>query len=74
MKKVLISLGMLIFLSSMAFAEGKLAFVTMVTRHGDRAPFANIDNAKYKWGTPLSELTPVGMNQEYNLGKSLNKR
>ncbi|ASG67068.1 hypothetical protein fh0823_21350 [Francisella halioticida] len=46
----------------------------MITRHGDRAPFANIKNANYKWGISLSELTPIGMNQEYNLGKQLRKR
>ncbi len=47
---------------------------TNFTRHGDRAPFAKIDNAKYKWDVPLSELTPVGMNQEYNLGRKLRQR
>nr|MCX3323165.1 histidine phosphatase family protein [Bacillus paranthracis] len=46
----------------------------MITRHGDRAPFANIENANYSWGTELSELTPIGMNQEYNLGLQLRKR
>lgn len=46
----------------------------MITRHGDRAPFANIKNADYKWGTSLSELTPIGMNEEYNLGKELRER
>ena len=61
-------------LSPLSYAGGKLIFVSMITRHGDRAPFANIDNANYKWRTPLSELTPIGMNQEYNLGKLLRAR
>ncbi|MDE4953149.1 histidine phosphatase family protein, partial [Francisella tularensis subsp. holarctica] len=39
-----------------------------------RAPFANIENDNYSWGTEISELTPIGMNQEYNLGLQLRKR
>ena len=74
MKKILISLSLIILLTPISYAGGKLVFVSMITRHGDRAPFANIDNANYKWGTPLSELTPIGMNQEYNLGKQLRTR
>jgi acid phosphatase len=74
MKKILISISLIILLTPLSYANGKLVFVSMITRHGDRAPFANIDNANYKWGTPLSELTPIGMNQEYNLGKHLRER
>lgn len=58
----------------LGYSQGKLVFVSLITRHGDRAPFANIVNADYKWGTSLSELTPIGMNQEYSLGKKLRKR
>ena len=46
----------------------------MIIHHSDRAPFANIQNANYNCGTELSELTPIGMNQEYNLGVQLRKR
>ncbi|QLE79045.1 histidine-type phosphatase [Francisella sp. Scap27] len=74
MKKTLLIITLLLSLIPVAYSEGKLVFVSLITRHGDRAPFANIVNADYKWGTSLSELTPIGMNQEYNLGKRLRER
>ncbi|WP_052399197.1 histidine phosphatase family protein [Candidatus Francisella endociliophora] len=74
MKKIITALTLLVFLIPVAYSQGKLVFVSMITRHGDRAPFANIEKANYDWGTSLSELTPIGMNQEYNLGKQLRQR
>ncbi|AKU74267.1 histidine phosphatase super family protein [Francisella tularensis subsp. tularensis] len=73
MKKIFVSFTLLFFLIPVGYSS-KLIFVSMITRHGDRALFANIENANYSWGTELSELTPIGMNQEYNLGLQLRKR
>lgn len=58
----------------MVFAGDQLVFATLITRHGDRTPFTNIKNANYKWKTGLEQLTPIGMNEEYMLGKKLRKR
>ena len=74
MKKTLISLSLLFLISAFGFAEEKLIFVTMITRHGDRTPFSNIKNANYHWKTGMEQLTPIGMNEEYNVGKLLRKR
>jgi len=73
MKKLLI-LIIFVSISATCFAEDQLVFVSMITRHGDRTPFSNIENAEYKWKTGLGELTPEGMNQEYNSGVKLRKR
>ena len=74
MRKVLFAFGVLMIFSSMVIAEEKLVFVTLITRHGDRTPFTNIENAKYKWNTGYSQLTPIGMNEEYEVGQKLRKR
>lgn len=74
MKKIVTAITLFVLLIPVAYSQGKLVFVSLITRHGDRAPFANIKNANYDWGTSLSELTPIGMNQEYNLGRQLRKR
>ena len=74
MKKIILIFTLLASLIPVAYSQNKLLSVSLVARHGDRAPFANIENANYKWGTSLSELTPIGMNQEFNLGKELRKR
>lgn len=49
MKKTLLIITLLLSLIPVAYSEGKLVFVSLITRHGDRAPFANIVNAGYKW-------------------------
>ena len=74
MKKIFATFTLLLALIPFNYSYGRFVFVSMITRHGDRAPFTNIQNANYKWGTELSELTPIGMNQEYNLGVQLRKR
>nr|WP_234384239.1 histidine-type phosphatase [Francisella noatunensis] len=74
MKKIIATFTLLFLLIPLGYSEGKLVFVSMITSHGDRAPFANIKNAEYDWGTGLSELTPIGMNQEFNLGSQLRQR
>ncbi|APC90753.1 MULTISPECIES: histidine phosphatase family protein [Francisella] len=74
MKKICAAFTLLLVLIPFGYSQGKLMFVSMITRHGDRAPLANIKNSDYDWGAELSELTPIGMNQEYNLGSQLRKR
>jgi len=73
-QKVFFLTGLFMILSTMVFAADQLVFVTLITRHGDRSPFTNIKNANYKWKTPLEQLTPIGMKEEYMLGKKLRKR
>ena len=74
MKKIFYLVAILMVSSSIAFAENKLVFAALITRHGDRTPFTNIENAKYKWNTGYSQLTPVGMNEEYLVGQKLRTR
>ncbi len=74
MKKIILTITILVSFMYIVYSQSKLVLVSLVTRHGDRAPFANIENANYKWGAGLSELTPIGINQEFNLGKKLRKR
>lgn len=60
-----------LFVSVSAFAEEKLIFAVDIIRHGDRTPLiaTSVEN---KFGvTGLGQLTPIGMRQEYNLGKKL---
>lgn len=74
MKKILAAVILVFTLITTLLAEGTLVSAVLVTRHGDRTPFDNIVNANYQWGTDLSELTPIGMNQEFELGSKLRKR
>ena len=73
MKKTLLSL-ILSLCALTPLLANELILSILVTRHGDRAPFAKIDNCDYQWGTALSELTPIGMNQEFKLGQELRER
>lgn len=59
-----------------ALAEdaGKMVFAIDVIRHGDRGPILDFLSAPHKWPQGLGQLTPEGMNQEYNLGKKLRER
>lgn len=59
---------------SLSAQEKNLETVILVTRHGARAPFTNIKNYKYKWSVPKEQLTPLGMRQEYKVGKKLRER
>ncbi len=73
MKKLLIAVILTFTLINSLLAEGTLISAVLITRHGDRTPFDNIVNANYQWGTDLTELTPIGMHQEFMLGAKLRK-
>ncbi|HOT28913.1 MAG TPA: histidine phosphatase family protein [Candidatus Ozemobacteraceae bacterium] len=61
---------------SAAAAENRLIFAVSLIRHGDRAPYAamNSTTVTYEWPDGIGELTPEGMNQEYQLGKRFRER
>jgi hypothetical protein len=73
MKKSL-ALLVLPILAVNVYAQSQLVSMVLITRHGDRAPFMNIKNDHYRWGTAMEQLTPIGMHQEYMLGKKLRKK
>ena len=58
------------FCISQAYATDKLIFAVDIIRHGDRSPVKNIPKSPYTWPQTLGELTPEGMYQEFQLGKS----
>lgn len=76
MKKTLISVITLtvIGLSTLAFAAPKLDSIIVITRHGSRAPFGNFQKNPYKWPVPNEQLTPLGIQEEYELGQALRER
>ena len=75
MKKIIfISLIVSFILPISLLSADELVFVALITRHGDRAPFAKTEYMNYNWGSSVSELTPIGMNQEYNLGSELREK
>ncbi len=63
-----------LFCSSAACAQEKLILVVTLIRHGDRMPCHAISSSPYAWELGLGELTPLGINQEYLLGKSFRTR
>jgi hypothetical protein len=68
-------LGVFILLSaSLTYADDKLVFAADLIRHGDRTPVSNIPNAPYTWPLEPGELTPLGMQQEFQLGQTFRKR
>lgn len=52
----------------------KLIFAIDVIRHGDRNPIRDIPKAPHLWPEGLQQLTPLGMHQEYELGKKHRQR
>ncbi len=50
-------------------AQDRLIFAIDLIRHGDRNPIDPIPSAPYQWKEGLGELTPLGMRQEYELGR-----
>ncbi|WP_119343642.1 histidine-type phosphatase [Facilibium subflavum] len=71
--KILLAFIFIIPLYGFAATKDPLIFSILITRHGDRAPFAQIKNHAYQWGTDLEELTPLGMHQAYLVGQKLKK-
>jgi len=71
MKKIFILVATIFALSICALAQNTLVGAVLITRHGDRTPFGNIQNFNYNWGSAPAELTPIGMNQAYTLGTTL---
>ncbi|MFA6075526.1 MAG: histidine phosphatase family protein [Negativicutes bacterium] len=53
------------------YAQETLVYSVCMVRHGDRTPWsdAGFTNIHYKWPYSLGELTPLGINQEYQVGK-----
>ncbi|XP_069814439.1 prostatic acid phosphatase [Dendropsophus ebraccatus] len=57
--------------------EKTLKFVVMVFRHGDRSPIKTFPKDKYQedsWPDGFGQLTELGIEQHYELGKYLRKR
>lgn len=73
MFRVLISL-ILFSLYHPLFATENLVFAIDLVRHGDRTPIHEIPASPHVWEEGLGELTPLGMQQAYNLGVVLRKK
>lgn len=71
--KKIIGLFLLLFISIDAFASETLVFVFDVIRHGDRTPLHVIPKVPYEWPQGLGELTPEGMQQEFQRGVEFRK-
>ncbi len=72
-KSIFLGLSILIqgFLAANVFASEKLIFAIDIIRHGDRTPLIELPKAPHHWQEGLGQLTPIGMVQEYQLGKRL---
>lgn len=55
-------------------SHGKLIFAIDLIRHGDRTPLIDIPTASCVWKEGLEQLTPLGISQEFELGKQLRDR
>lgn len=58
-------------LAEHVYASEKLIFAIDIIRHGDRTPLLELPKAPHHWQEGLGQLTPIGMAQEYQLGKRL---
>lgn len=71
----LIVLFIFYFFLTSTFAKGKLIFAMDIVRHGDRTPMSEIQTSSYHyWKEGLGQLTPRGMQQEYELGRKFRKK
>lgn len=64
----------LLFCISSAYAQERLVFAVTLIRHCDRTPVTAVGAPPHHWELGLGELTPLGMNEQYLLGKSLRQR
>jgi lysosomal acid phosphatase len=53
---------------------GQMVFAVDIIRHGDRGPIFDLPIDRHKWPQGLGELTPEGMDQEFQLGKQFRER
>ncbi|HJO93138.1 MAG TPA: histidine phosphatase family protein [Victivallales bacterium] len=75
MRKLILRAIILLFLFQFTLtASEKLMFAAVLFRHGDRTPTKALKNNTYNWKIGLGELTPIGMLQEFNLGKYFHNR
>ncbi|AHE68162.1 histidine acid phosphatase [Legionella oakridgensis ATCC 33761 = DSM 21215] len=74
MLKSLFSIVLGFFVYTGTFAQGKLIFAIDVVRHGDRTPITPSPGMAKIWPQGIGQLTPEGMRQEYNLGKTLRQQ
>lgn len=63
-----------ITLSFSSFADAKLIFAIDLIRHGDRTPLISSPGMEKLYPQGLGQLTPKGMQQEYEVGKFLRQR
>jgi len=64
----------ILFFSITLSATPKLVFASIIFRHGDRTPTTKLPNSPFDWKYGLGELTPRGMHQEFELGKTYRKK
>lgn len=74
MSKLFFSVVLGLFACSCSFAQGKLIFTIDIIRHGDRTPLITSPEMEKIWPQGLGQLTPKGMSQEYELGKTLRQQ
>ena len=68
-KQIILAIVMLT--SNPSYSSEKVIFAIDIIRHGDRAPVLDIPKSPINFPVSIGELTALGMNQEYNLGKNL---
>lgn len=72
--KAVMSVLFCTFVCNAALAEEQMVFAVDVIRHGDRAPIDGIPKAPWTENLPLGHLSPVGMQQEFQLGEKFRDR
>jgi lysosomal acid phosphatase len=69
-----ITLVVCAILSNLCFAGDKLIFAVDLIRHGDRSPAFAMPKSTYRWPQGLGELSPKGMQQEFELGQHMREK
>ncbi len=74
--RTLTVLFVLLLVASVGAAAEQLIFAVSLIRHGDRAPYAELKSStiKHEWPWGIGELSPEGMRQEYDLGRTFRRR